>query len=159
MKLDIGIHPNNTRSVVQILSSLLADEYILYTKTRNAHWNVDGPDFYAMHKFFEAQYETIDATIDDVAERIRSLGHFAPATLKEFIELTHLTEKPRTKNDRISFMYIKELLGDHESIINSLRDAILKVGNDYKDLGTSDFMTSLMEQHEKMAWMLRMHLN
>jgi len=66
---------------------------VLYTKTRNAHWNVEGPDFHDKHKFFEAQYEQLEDLVDDVAERMRSLGHFAPATMKSFLDLTHLTEK------------------------------------------------------------------
>ena len=94
--------------------------------------------------------------MDSVAERIRQLGHYAPATLVEFLALTRLTEKSAEKNDSAGF--IKELLGDHEGIIIFLRENINAFANDYKDLGTSDFITGLMEDHEKMAWMLRAHL-
>jgi starvation-inducible DNA-binding protein len=109
-----------------------------------------------MHLFFESQYEALDETMDSVAERIRQLGHYAPATLQEFLELTHLTEKSRVKNDSQGF--IKELLADHESIIIFLRENINRFAGDFKDAGTSDFITGLMEEHEKMAWMLRSHL-
>jgi starvation-inducible DNA-binding protein len=156
MKTTIGIKPEHLAEVTHSLNKLLADEYILYTKTRNAHWNVEGPDFHAQHKFFESQYEQIDEIIDDVAERIRSLGHYAVATLKSFLELTHLTEQSREKNDSAGF--IKELLADHETIIIFIRENINRYGNDWQDLGTSDFITGLMETHEKMAWMLRSHL-
>lgn len=156
MKANIGLAEKNTKGVAAQLSKLLADEYILYTKTRNAHWNIEGADFYAMHKYFEAQYEELDNIIDGIAERIRSIGHYAPATLKEFLELTHLSEKRNTKNDSVSF--IKDLLSDHDEVIIFMRENIASFANDYHDLGTSDYITGLMEQHEKMCWMLRSHV-
>jgi starvation-inducible DNA-binding protein len=152
----IGITDGNRKAVSVELSKLLADEFILYTKTRNAHWNVEGPDFHSMHLFFESQYEQLDDTMDSVAERIRTLGHYAPATLKSFLELTHLTEKTGDKNDSLAF--IKELLEDHESIIEFIRGNIEPFASKYHDYGTSDYVTGLMEEHEKMAWMLRAHL-
>lgn len=152
----IGIEQSNLTAVAHTLSTLLADEFLLYTKTRNAHWNVEGSDFYTKHKFFEAQYEQLDEIMDDVAERIRVLGHYAPATLKQFLQLTHLTEQSRELND--SPGYIKELLADHESIIVFLRENVNRFANDLRDVGTSDFITGLLETHEKMAWMLRAHL-
>ena len=156
MKPGIGIKPENLSKVAQSLNILLADEHILYIKTRNAHWNVEGQDFHAMHKFFEEQYGQLEEIIDDVAERIRALGHFAAGTLQSFLKLTHLTELSRQKNDSPGF--IKSLLADHEEIIIYLRENINRYANDLHDLGTSDFITGLMEKHEKMAWMLRAHL-
>ena len=156
MNTNIGISQQNLQAVAAELSKLLADEFVLYTKTRNAHWNVEGHDFHTMHVFFESQYDALDETMDSVAERIRQLGHFAPATLKSFLALTHLTEKSGEKNDSQGF--IKELLIDHENIIINCRENINRFANEYGDLGTSDFITGLMEEHEKMAWMLRAHL-
>lgn len=156
METIIGIKPENLAAVAHKLAVMLADEFLLYIKTRNAHWNVEGADFYSKHKFFEDQYEQLDETMDDIAERIRSIGHYAPATLKEFLQLTRLTEKSREGNSGDGF--IKELLADHESIIMHLRENINRFANEYHDLGTSDFITGLMEAHEKMAWMLRSHL-
>jgi starvation-inducible DNA-binding protein len=156
METQIGIKQENLSKVAHSLCQILADEFILYTKTRKAHWNVEGDDFYNKHLFFEEQYNQIDEIIDGVAERIRMLGHYAPATLKEFLELTHLSEQVKEKNDSKGF--IKELLIDHESIIIHLRENISVYANEYKDLGTSDYITGLMETHEKMAWMLRSHL-
>ncbi|HVW61565.1 MAG TPA: DNA starvation/stationary phase protection protein [Puia sp.] len=156
MNTNIGISQQNLQKVAAELSKLLADEFVLYTKTRNAHWNVEGPDFHSMHIFFEQQYNALDETMDSVAERIRQLGHFAPATLKSFLSLTHLTEISREKNDSQGFL--KELLVDHENIIIFIRENINRFANEYGDLGTSDFITGLMEEHEKMAWMLRAHL-
>jgi starvation-inducible DNA-binding protein len=156
MQPNIGIKPENLSAVSHLLNGILADEFLLYTKTRNAHWNVEGPDFHDKHKFFESQYEQLDEIMDEVAERIRILGHYAPATLKDFLQLTRLTEQMREKND--SAGYIRELLADHETIIIAMRECIDRFANEYKDAGTSDFITGLMEEHEKMAWMLRSHL-
>ncbi|WP_295667544.1 DNA starvation/stationary phase protection protein [uncultured Mucilaginibacter sp.] len=153
----IGITEENRKAVAFELSKLLADEFTLYTKTRNAHWNIEGKDFHAMHLFFESQYEQLDDIMDGVAERIRTIGHFAPATLKSFLQLTHLTEKTQDKNDSLSF--IKELLEDHQSIIEFIRGNIEPFASKYHDSGTSDYITGLMEDHEKMAWMLRAHLS
>jgi starvation-inducible DNA-binding protein len=156
MKAKIGIKEKNCQSVATELSRIMADEYVLYTKTRNAHWNVEGPDFYDKHKFFEVQFGQIDDFIDQVAERIRTLGHYPPATLTSFLSLTQLTEKTREKNDSRGF--IEELLEDHQSIIIRLRENIHRFAAEYGDAGTSDFITGLMEEHEKMAWFLRSHL-
>jgi len=152
----IGINEESRKAVSDQLVKLLADEFVLYTKTRNAHWNVEGTDFHSMHLFFESQYEQLDDAMDSVAERIRTIGHYAPATLKSFLDLTHLTEKNRDKNDSMSF--IKELLEDHESIIEFIRGNIDPFASKYHDYGTSDYITGLMEDHEKVAWMLRAHL-
>jgi starvation-inducible DNA-binding protein len=156
MKPNIGITEKNGQAVSVQLAKLLADEFVLYTKTRNAHWNVEGTDFHSMHLFFETQFDQLDEIMDSVAERIRSIGHYAPATLKSFLSLTHLTEYSEAKNDSLGF--IKELLADHEIIIEFIRGNINPFANEFHDLGTSDFITGLMENHEKMAWMLRSHL-
>lgn len=156
MTTNIGIKEENAAAVASDLSKILADEFVLYIKTRNAHWNVEGAYFHMMHLFFESQYEQLDELMDNVAERIRSIGHYAPATLESFLQLTHLTEMTREKNDGQGF--IKELLEDHERIVMNLRSKVNLFATDYHDLGSSDFITGLMETHEKMAWMLRAHL-
>lgn len=156
MKTQIGITNENKLAVAEILSKLLADEFVLYTKTLNAHWNIEGPDFHAMHIFFEGQYEQLSDLMDGVAERIRTIGHYAPATLKEFLELTHLSEASDRKNNSEGF--IKDLLSDHDSIIEFIRGSINSINDKYQDAGTGDYITGFIETHEKMAWMLRAHL-
>ena len=156
MQVNIGIKQAHLAAVSHSLSKILANEFILYTKTRKAHWCVTGPDFHSKHLFFESQYQQLDEIIDDMAERIRTLGHFPPATLKEFLSLTHLTEMSREKNDSTGF--IKDLLHDHESILIHLRENINDYATALHDAGSSDYITGLMETHEKMAWMLRAHL-
>lgn len=156
MKTTIGITDPNLQAVVDALSKILADETVLYIKTKNAHWNIEGADFYDKHKFFESQFGQLDEIIDSVAERIRSIGHYAPATLKAYLSLTQLSEIGEERNDGNGF--IKELLEDHESIIINLREHIKSFATDFHDIGSSDFITGLMESHEKMAWFLRSHL-
>ncbi len=157
MKIQIGITEANRKKVADELAKVLADETVLYIKTKNAHWNVVGADFYDKHKFFELQFGQLDEVIDSVAERIRTIGHFAPASLNSYISLTRLTE--RNRHEDTSEGFIKELVADHESIIMTLRGLIKPFAEDFQDAGTSDFVTGLMETHEKMAWFLRSHLN
>ena len=156
MKTNIGISDENRAAVSAQLAKLLADEFVLYTKTRNAHWNVEGPDFHSMHLFFESQYEELDEIMDSVAERMRMIGHYAPATLKSFVQLTHLGELTERSNDSLGF--IRELVEDHSSIVQFIRGNINPFASDYGDAGTSDFITGLMETHEKMVWFLRSHI-
>lgn len=153
MKAKIGLTEKNADAVAAELAKLLADEFVLYTKTRNAHWNVTGDNFHAMHIFFEKQYTQLEDLIDSVAERMRKIGHYAPATMKAYLELTHLTEYSERTNDGPGYM--KDLLSDHESIIDFLRGNVTPFAEKYKDYGTSDFITGLMEAHEEMAWMIR----
>lgn len=155
MKTSIGIKENDTQAVAVILNKLLADEHVLYIKLRNAHWNIEGPDFHAQHLFFEEIYNEISTSIDDIAERVRAIGHYAVGTMKEFLALTQLTEMRYKKSD--SQGYIKELLEDFESIIVYIRSQIETVGDKLKDAGTEDFLVGLMAEHEKTAWMLRAH--
>lgn len=155
MKTNIGLKEKDSAAVAAILNKLLADEHVLYMKIRNAHWNIEGPDFHAQHLFFEIIYDEIAEVIDEIAERTRAIGHYAVGTLKQYLELTQLTELKYTKND--SQGYIKELLGDFESIIISLREQITIV-EDHNDAGTEDFLVGILEKHEKTAWMLRSHL-
>lgn len=157
MKPNIGITEKNLEGVIKILSTLLADEYVLYTKVRNYHWNVVGMQFNDLHKFFQSLYEELNEYVDDVAERIRTLGGNTVATLKEFLDLTRLKEHPGEYPDAKTM--ISNLLNDYETIIRNLRNDIVAVGEQYKDLGTADFLTELMEKHEKTAWMLRSFLS
>jgi starvation-inducible DNA-binding protein len=156
MSTTLGISAENRAVVAHQLAILLADEFVLYTKTLNAHWNLEGIDFHSVHLYLEELYEESADIVDSVAERIRQLDHYAPATLKNFLQLTHLTEQYEGGNDSKSL--ISKLLIDHESIIEFIRGNIGEFQDAHKDAGTSDFVTGLMEKHEKTAWMLRAHL-
>ena len=153
MKPNIGLSEEQRDGVVKILNTLLSDEYLFYTKMRNYHWNVVGPQFNDLHKFFEAQYEVLNEVVDDVAERARSLGGKAFGTLAEFAQHTRLKEQPGKQPAALTM--VANLQADHETMIRALRADLETVMEKYNDAGTSDFLTGLMEKHEKMAWMLR----
>jgi len=156
MKPNIGIADKNRDAVAGILNTLLSDEYLLYTKTRKFHWNVIGPQFHDFHKFFESQYEELDDVVDEVAERARTVGSISFGTLVEFLKHTRLKEEAGRNPGPRGMISI--LLSDHEAIIRHLRNDLDDCVTKYKDMGTSDFLTGLMERHEKMAWMLRVML-
>ncbi len=155
MKANIGLTDKNAQQIALVLNKILADEFVLYAKTRNYHWNYEGDNFMEMHKFYEGQYEELDDMIDDVAERVRKIGHYAEGRLKEYLKLSDLTE-PSSTTDQPK--QVKNLLDDHETIIRYLRQQVDVMTDKLKDAGTADFLTGIMEQHEKMAWMLRAYL-
>lgn len=156
MKPEIGIGDKERAAVVDILNVLLADEAILYTKTRNYHWNVKGMQFNDLHKFLDAQYGELNEIVDEVAERARSLGGNAIGSMAEFLKRARLKERAGIQPDAPGML--RTLLEDHETVIRYLR-ADLKISQEkYGDAGTSDFLTGLLGQHEKMAWMLRSFL-
>lgn len=156
MKPNIGLSDKQRAGVVEILNTLLADEYVLYTKTRNYHWNVVGPRFNELHRFFQEQYEALDEVVDEVAERVRALGGEALGTLTEFLKRTRLKEHPGKSPEARAML--ANLLEDHEAIIRHLRADLETCAEKYRDMGTNDFLTELMQRHEKMAWMLRAFL-
>ncbi len=154
MEPNIGLLEEDRQGSIQALNTLLLpDEYVLYTKTRNYHWNVTGPRFHDLHRFFEQQYRELSEIVDDVAERVRSLGGWAIGTLAEFSEHTRLDEEPGEYPD--SEQMVLDLLEDHETVIRNLRGDIEKCQREYHDEGTANFLTDIMQRHEKMAWMLR----
>jgi len=155
MKANIGIGEKNCATLGGLLNTLLADEFVLYIKTRRFHWNVVGTDFGELHKFFEQQYEALDDVVDEVAERARALDVVSAGSLQEFGELTRLKEQPGKNPDAKGML--AALLADHESVIRNLRKDV-ETADQLGDAGTSDFLTGLMESHEKMAWMLRSYL-
>ena len=155
MKPNLGILETHLQAVSEELNKLLADEVVLYIKTRNYHWNIEGPNFNEMHKFYEQQFSDLDEIMDQIAERIRTIGHYTEARLADYLKLTNLIEHDYTnfQNDQLKY-----LLASHETIINNLRRLITLFADKHKDLGSSDFVTQLLGKHEKMAWMVRAYL-
>ena len=153
---EIGLRDRQREAVVTMLNTLLADEFVLYTKTRRFHWNVEGPHFSELHALFERQYEVLERVVDDVAERVRALGGIAFGSLEEFLEHTRLHEEPHRTCDGRGML--TTLLTDHETLIRHLRMDLESCGEEYGDEGTTDFLTGLMRMHEKTAWVLRSHL-
>lgn len=157
MKPTIGIAERNLNKSTILLSQILADEMVLYVKTRKFHWNVCGESFMELHKLFQEQYIQLEETIDLVAERINKLGSKTIGTLKEFSSLTNLKESPDKYPSQKEML--KELLSDHEFVIITLRSYIDKLAKENKDAGTTDFFTGIMEAHETTAWILRRYLH
>lgn len=152
MKTEIGISTQNRQIVADLLNQLLADETVLYIKIRNYHWNIQGPNFYSLHGLFEEHYTQLAIMIDDIAERVRQLGHFALGSMKNYLSITNLTES--IHDDLNANTMLINLVNDHETIIRMLRNNILKC-EEANEPATADLMTSLVEKHEKMVWMLR----
>jgi len=152
-KLNTGISNSNTQKVADELNRVLADEFVLYLKTLKFHWNIEGRDFHALHIFLEEQYNQLQTIIDAVAERIRKVGHYAKGSMKEFMANASIQEHVATSS--ISESMITELMADHEHLIRNTRELIDKFEEKYDDAGSADFITGVMKEHEKMAWMLR----
>jgi starvation-inducible DNA-binding protein len=129
MTPNIDIPDKDRAAVVEILNRLLSDEYVLYTKTRNYHWNVTGPQFNDLHKFFESQYEELNEFVDEIAERARQLGGRALGTLAEFAKVARLTEQPGAVPAAKEML--ATLLADHEAVIRTLRSDIGPVAERY----------------------------
>lgn len=153
--VNIDIPEKNRLELSGQLNQLLANEYVLYTKTLKYHWNVKGKFFGQLHKFFQDQYEKLAEIIDQVAERSVQLGYPADGTLKEFMNKTSLQEQPGQNPADLTM--IKNLLLDHETIIIQIR-ADINLSAQLNDMGTNNLLCDIIEKHEQMAWMLRAHL-
>ncbi len=153
----IGITEKNLKNISSLLSGILADAVLLYTKTRKFHWNVSGESFMELHKLFEGQYKKLEEAIDEIAERINKLGTKTPGTMQEFLQLASLKESPGKYPAQKEML--KELLSDHEAVIIVLRKGIDDCAEKFKDAGSADFLTGLMEEHETIAWTLRRYLD
>ena len=139
---------------VTALNKLLADSYTLYLKTHNFHWNVTGPMFTTLHTLFETQYTELALAVDEIAERIRTLGAKAPGSYRQFAELTEVNEA--SGGEKAEEM-IRQLVEDQEIIANDAR-AVIAAANDANDDASADLGTRRMDVHQKSAWMLRSHL-
>lgn len=153
--LNTGLNADARKEVVDKLSIVLADKYLLMLKTHNYHWNVRGPLFKSIHDLTEGIYDELFEAIDEVAERIRALGYDAPGTFGEYSKLSKIKEAGGGSLSAEEM--IEDMLQSHELIINDLRDAA-ETAADKGDVGTEDMMIARMETHEKTAWMLRSYL-
>jgi starvation-inducible DNA-binding protein len=149
--IDIGI-PEETRiEIATQLGRLLADTYTLYLKTHNYHWNVTGPMFNTLHLMFEEQYNELWLAIDLIAERIRSLGEFAPGTYAQFARLSSIAEADGVPP---AGEMLADLVAGHEAVARTAR-ASFAVAESASDQPTADLVTQRLQVHEKTAWMLR----
>ena len=151
LDIDTGISRESLQKIANILNDDLADEYVLLTKTRNYHWNVEDPRFNDLHKFFDEQYQQLSTAVDEIADRVRAVGGNTTATLKEFISSSQIRKDIGSYPNADTML--GNLLSDHETIIKTLRKNINEC-QELNDEGTANFLTDKMEEHEKMAWML-----
>lgn len=150
-KIDIGIKDQDRRVIAEGLKNLLADSYTLYLQTHRFHWNVTGPRFRDLHLMFEEQYTELATAVDDIAERIRSLGDIAPGTYAEFIELSSIASVEQIP---AADEMVRLLQAAHETVVRTCRD-VLVAAQDATDESTASLVSDRMRVHEKTAWMLR----
>ncbi|MBW4681844.1 MAG: DNA starvation/stationary phase protection protein [Microcoleus vaginatus WJT46-NPBG5] len=152
-KLNIGLTDEQREGVIDLLNHDLADAYLLLIKTKKYHWDVVGPQFRSLHQLWEEHYQALTINIDELAERIRTLGGYPIGTAEGFLKYASIKE--HIGDLPLATQMVARLVDDHEQIIRNLRDHVDQSGEKYHDQGTADFLTGLMEQHEQMAWMLR----
>jgi starvation-inducible DNA-binding protein len=146
--------PRADESVVQELSSLLATTYTLYTKTQNYHWNVTGPMFTTLHTLFETQYTELATAIDEIAERMRARGAFAPGSGTAFAKLSAVSED----NGRTSAKQMIAALVADQDKVSAVARRLIDAAEAVDDQASVDLGTRRLDVHEKNAWMLRVHL-
>ncbi len=149
--IETGIPEETRTEIADGLANLLADSYLLYLKTHNFHWNVTGPMFVTLHELFEEHYTELAAAIDEIAERIRALGSFAPGSFSQFKELASIEEETGTPE---AHEMVQQLIQGQEAVVRTARK-VLPVAADADDEPTVDLLTQRMQIHEKNAWMLR----
>lgn len=151
MKVNIGIAEGQRKKIAEGLSKLLADSSVLYLKTHNFHWNVEGPMFNTLHQMFMDQYTELWNALDLVAERIRALGEYAPGSYKQYSKLTTLSESDKVPDSQTM---IEQLLEGHEAVARTAR-TVFPAAEKGNDEATLDLLTQRIQVHEKTAWMLR----
>lgn len=149
--MDIGIGEKDRKAIAEGLSHLLADTYGLYLKTHAFHWNVTGPMFNTLHTMFMQQYTELWNSLDEIAERIRSLGHFAPGSYSQYGKLSSVTEEPGVP---AAMDMVRQLMEGHEAVARTARK-VFPAAEKGGDEATADLLTQRLQVHEKTAWMLR----
>ncbi|WP_020405893.1 Dps family protein [Hahella ganghwensis] len=149
--MNIGIDEGARQKIIEDLSALLADTYTLYLKTQNFHWNVTGPRFQEVHALTELQYTDLAAAIDLIAERIRTLGEYAPASYSKYRELTSIQEEDGVP---VADQMLAVLAQDQETVVRTIRKA-LPHAQEVADESTASLLSDRLSIHEKAAWMLR----
>jgi len=149
--MDTGISAKDRAAIAGGLSRLLADTYLLYLKTHNFHWNVEGPMFQTLHQMFMDQYTEAWNAIDSIAERIRALGHYAPGSYKQYVRLAAVKEADGVPKAE---QMVRQLIEGQETVARTAR-SVLPLAERANDQATLDLLTQRLNIHEKNAWMLR----
>jgi len=144
----------STQSVVEALSRLLADSYTLYLKTHNYHWNVKGPMFTTLHTLFQQQYTELQTAVDEIAERIRALGAYAPGSYSEYSKIAVVKEEKGRPN---AIQMIRNLVKD-QAIVKDAAQRLIDAAQSVGDEASADLGIRRVQTHDKNAWMLQSHL-
>ena len=146
-----GIPETEAKAVAAEMARLLADSYTLYLTSHNYHWNVTGPMFRTLHLMFEEQYVELAQAVDEIAERIRSLGFPAPASYATFAELSTVSTDPGAPD---AMGMVEALAVGHEATAATARSTLTSA-EAANDAASADLATRRIDVHEKTAWMLR----
>ena len=149
--IDIGITEKDRKEIADGLKHLLADSYTLYLQTHNFHWNVTGPQFRELHLMFEEHYTELATAVDEIAERIRTLGVYAPGTYSAFSKLSSIKEIEGVPSAE---EMVNLLTNGHEKVVKTCRK-VLEAAKKANDESTAALTSDRMRIHEKTAWMLR----
>lgn len=149
---DVGLEEDTQTSPV-MLNQLLADFMVLFTKTLNYHWNIQGLHFNHLHEMLGVQYESLLATVDSIAERIRSLGEFPTGFMAGWLQITKLEESETS--ERKAKEMLDDLVKDYITIVSSIKKYNKVMLDDLDDQGTSDFLLGIQFDLEKRIWMLK----
>ena len=154
MTVSLGISQDHLEKIADIIKETLSDTVILSLKTKGFHWNVTGSDFWQLHDMFDEQHAELGEGADKLAERIRALGKRAPGSFDEFNRFTKIKE---CEDPLTAEKMVKELLNDHEAIVQRIRLHItaLEITKDYE---TIDMLTERLFAHGKFTWALRSYL-
>lgn len=151
----VSVNADRQSATVERLNSLLSNEFAIFTKTLNYHWNARGLNFAAVHEFLEEQYKQLLTVIDDVAERVREIDGKPVGTLQEMKNLSSISERPGVYPKTPEM--IADLYNDHKAVEAQIKTMISDISAD-RDPGTEDFLTGLLTTHETMSWMLKSHI-
>ncbi|MGV9004315.1 Dps family protein [Flavobacterium sp.] len=157
MEAKIGLPKKDLTKSIDDLTVVLANEMILYVKTRKFHWNISGNSFMELHKLFEMHYDLLAKTADEVAERISGLGGKAIGSMKDFLKHGQLEEN--TKESNTQKQMLDELIENHQTVMVNIRKAIDEIGDKTNDVVTEDFLTDVLKMHENISWQLTKYSN
>lgn len=147
----IGLPQEGTKKVAEHLDQYLADLHVLYTKLHNYHWNVEGPEFFALHAKLEELYDSTAEKIDEVAERILMIGHRPSASIAAYLKKAKLQEAESVAVGGTEIA--KQLLADYGTLVGQLRRGIL-AAQEIGDEVSVDLMIGSLTEYEKTMWML-----
>lgn len=142
------------KELAEELTKVLADTFVLYFKTHSFHWNVTGPHFKPLHELFMEQYTELWNSTDEIAERIRIIGEWAPDNWDDMMKYASLKEAKTRPNAN---GMVEQLADDNKAIVETLYNT-MKLAEEAEDQGTIDMMAARIGIHEKAAWMLNSSL-